>query len=379
MIKVGIENLENFKDFFKGKRVGLITNHTGVDRNLKSTIDILNEKVNLVALFAPEHGIRGDLQAGEKLDTYTDELTGLPVYSLYGETRKPTVEMLENVDVLCFDIQDVGARFYTYIYTMAYGMQAASEQNKEFVVFDRPNPLGGKSVEGNILDLKYRSFVGYYEILQRHGLTVGELAKLFNEEFDINSKLTVIPMTEWTRDMNYFDTKLNWILPSPNLPTIESTFSYLATCYFEGTNMSEGRGTTRPFSQFGSPWLKNKELIKKLNEHNFEGVLFRETYFTPTFSKHQDKFCSGVELIITDYDRFSPVFVGMTILKLIMEMHEEFEFRGPYRRDGQPMINLLVGDKFIRENNLTLDEIKEKFEEDKNKFEVIKRRYHIYE
>jgi|SRR5690625_3309575 len=379
MIKLGIENIDKYLDLFNNKRVGLITNHTGLDQSLKSTIDILNEKVNLVALFAPEHGIRGDLEAGVKLDTYKDEETNLTVYSLYGQTRKPTKEMLENVDILCFDIQDVGARFYTYIYTMAYGMMAAKENNIEFVVFDRPNPLGGKRVEGNILDLKYRSFVGYYPILQRHGLTVGELAKMFNNEFEINSKLTVVPMENWKREMTFFDTKLNYVLPSPNLPTIESTFAYLATCYFEGTNISEGRGTTRPFSQFGAPWLNNKELIKRLNSKNFKGVKFRQSYFTPTFSKHDGNLCRGVELLIEDYESFEPVILGMTILKLINEMHEEFEFRGPYRKDGEPMINLLIGDNFIRENNLTINEIKNKFKEDKQKYEEMKGKYHIYD
>lgn len=379
MIKLGIENIDNYKNIFENKRVGLITNHTGLDKNFKSTIDILNEKVNLVALFAPEHGIRGDLQAGEQLETYIDKETNLTVYSLYGDTRKPTKEMLENLDILCFDIQDVGARFYTYIYTMAYGMMAAKENDIEFVVLDRPNPLGGKIVEGNILDLKYRSFVGYYPLLQRHGLTVGELAKLFNEEYEINSKLHIIPMENWKREMTYFDTKLNYVLPSPNLPTIESTFSYLATCYFEGTNVSEGRGTTKPFSQFGAPWLKNKELVKKLREYNYEGVMFKETYFTPTFSKYNNEFCNGVELYVTNYEKFSPVLVGMTILKLINEMHDEFEFRGPYRKDGEPMINLLIGDNYIRENNLSIDEIKLLFDKDKETFLKTKGKYHLYE
>lgn len=379
MIKLGIENIDQYLDLFKNKRVGLITNHTGVDQTLKTTVEILNNKVKLVALFAPEHGIKGNVEAGEKFETYLDDETKLPVYSLYGKTRKPTPEMLEGIDVLCFDIQDVGARFYTYIYTMAYAMAAASENNLEFVVFDRPNPLGGEVVEGNILDLKYRSFVGYYELTQRYGLTIGELALLFNEKYEINAKLTVIPLKGWKRKTTYFETDLNWILPSPNLPTIESSFVYLATCYFEGTNVSEGRGTTRPFSQFGAPWLNNKLLIENLNKFDFEGTLFRETYFTPTFSKHKNELCNGVEILITDYNKFRPVYLGMVILKLIDEMHDEFEYRAAFLEKGQPMINLLIGDNFIKDKTLNLEEIKEKLKQDKTKFEKIKRRYHLYE
>ncbi|HHW79480.1 MAG TPA: DUF1343 domain-containing protein [Acholeplasmataceae bacterium] len=379
MIKVGIEQIDKYIDVFKNKKVGLITNPTGVDRNLKSTVDILNEKVDLIALYSPEHGIRGDIQAGEKLDTYTDDITGLPVYSLYGQTRKPTKEMLENIDILCFDIQDVGARFYTYIYTMAYAMMAAKEHDIEFVVFDRPNPLGGEKTEGNILDVTYRSFVGYYPILQRHGLTNGELAKLFNEEYGIGANLTVIPVEGWSRDVEFIETDMHWVLPSPNLPTIESIYAYLATCYFEGTNVSEGRGTTKPFSFFGAPWFKNRELLEELNQFKYPGVVFREAYFTPVFSKHKDELCRGIEIIVTDHREFSPVIVGMTILKLVRKLHDEFEFRGPWSKGGQPMINLLMGDNFIKEDSLTLDEIKTKFRNDEKIFEEVRRKYKIYE
>lgn len=379
MIKFGIERIDDFSHIFKDKKVGLITNPTGVDKNLKSSVDILNEKVNLVSLYSPEHGIRGDLQAGEKLDTYIDEITNLTVYSLYGETKKPTKEMLKGIDVLCFDIQDVGARFYTYIYTMAYAMMAAVENDITFVVFDRPNPLGGIKTEGNILDLEYRSFVGYYPILQRHGLTIAELAKLFNEEYKIGAKLVLIPMEGWKRYDEYKNTNLNWVLPSPNLPTTESIYAYLATCYFEGTNVSEGRGTTRPFNFFGAPWMKNREVIKELKKQEFEGVLFREVYFTPTFSKHKDELCKGIELVITDYNKFTPVILGMTILHIIEDLHDEFDYRGPYSKGGNPMINLLTGDNFIKERTLSIKEIKKKFKKDSEIFEETKRKYHIYE
>lgn len=379
MIKVGIDRIDNYLEIFKDKRVGLITNQTGVDKNLKSTVDILNEKVNLVALFSPEHGIRGDIQAGDKLDTYVDDVTGLTVYSLYGATRKPTKEMLENIDVLCFDIQDVGARFYTYIYTMAYSMMAASEEGIEFVVFDRPNPLGGNKIEGNILDIKYRSFVGYYPILQRHGMTIGELANLFNDEYGIGCKLTVVKLEGWQRSDLMINTDLNFVLPSPNLPSNESLFAYLSTCYFEGTNVSEGRGTTKPFQMFGAPWLDNRKLLKELNSYNFDGVMFREAYFTPLFSKHKDELCRGIELIVTNYETFSPVYIGMVIIKTIMKNHPEFEFRGPWSKGGQPMINLLTGSNYLYENSLSLEEIKTLFESDATKFKATKERYHLYE
>lgn len=299
MFKYGIENLKEYLHIFAGKRVGLITNPTGVDQNFNSTIDILKKETNLKALFSPEHGVRGNLQAGVKLDSYIDEETGIIVYSLYGDKRAPTPEMAEDIDIICYDIQDVGARFYTYIYTMAYSMQAAKRMNKKMVVFDRPNPVGD-TVEGNILDLKYRSFIGYYEIPQRYGLTVGELAMLFNEVFEIGCDLTVVKMSGYSRDTTWYDYNLDYILPSPNLPTVESLFVYLATCIFEGTNMSEGRGTAKPFSLIGAPWLNSDLLIEKLKGHNLPGVKFRKQYFTPIMSKHKDVMCNGIELYVTD-------------------------------------------------------------------------------
>ena len=223
MIKLGIEMLDDHLALFNNKRVGLITNPTGVDQALKTTIEHLREKINLTALYAPEHGVRGNLQAGKRLVDYHDEETGLPVYSLYGETKKPTKAMLEGIDILCFDIQDVGARFYTYIYTMAYAMMGAKEHGKTFVVFDRPNPLGNK-VEGNILDTNFRSFVGYYPLPQRHGLTTGELALLFNEQFDIHCDLKVITMKNYDKTNTHFTYDYPYVAPSPNLPTKDSVF-----------------------------------------------------------------------------------------------------------------------------------------------------------
>lgn len=377
MFKYGIENLDKHLDIFKDKRVGLLTNPTGVDQNFKATVDILNEKTNLTVLYSPEHGLRGNLQAGDKLDNYVDEETNVIVYSLYGEHRKPTKEMLEDVDIICYDIQDVGARFYTYIYSLAYVMIAAKENNKKVVVFDRPNPIGS-DVEGNLLNLKYRSFVGYYPMPQRYGLTVGEIALFFNEEFDINCDLEVIKMSGYKRDTTWYDYDLPFILPSPNLPTVESLFAYLATCIFEGTNVSEGRGTTRPFSIIGAPWLKSKELIKVFEE-KIPHAKFRHLYFTPILSKHKDKLCSGIEIYITDYKKFEPVIAGMIMVKEIEKIHEEFKYNAPWSEFGNRMIDLITGDDFIRKGTLSMSEIKQKFKEDKDSFLIQKEKYHLYD
>ena len=379
MIKVGIERIDAYLDLFKNKKVGLITNPTGVDSKLKSTIDILNELTNLTSLYSPEHGVRGDLQAGVRLDDYRDPLTGCFVYSLYGKNKKPTKEMLENIDVLCFDIQDVGARYYTFIYTMAYAMMACKEHGKQMIVFDRPNPVNATSVEGNILDINFRSFVGYYPIVQRYGLTIGELAHFFNQEYDINCDLTVVEMDGYKREMAFHDTHFNWVFPSPNLPTINSTYAYLATCLFEGTNMSEGRGTTKPFSIIGSPYLKHLEVIKKIETHNLPGIAFRPLHFTPTFSKHQGILCKGIELIITDKHTFRPVKTGYILLDIIKHNHSEFEFRAPYKEGHNPMFDLLTGCNYIRQNEKSLSEQLDIIEKDSKLFETKKRRYHLYD
>lgn len=378
MIKLGIEQLDKHLKLFENQRVGLITNPTGVTQTFKTTIDILAEKTNLVSLFSPEHGIRGNLQAGVKLDTYIDDETGIKVYSLYGDKRAPTKEMFDEIDIICYDIQDVGARFYTYIYTLAYTMQAAKRENKKVVVFDRPN-LVGKEVEGNLLDLKYRSFIGYYEIPQRYGMTVGELASFFNEEFGIDCDLTVVKMEGYKRSMSFDDLKIPYILPSPNLPTIESLYVYLATCIFEGTNVSEGRGTTKPFSIIGAPWLNSQLLIQNLEKHQLPGITFRPLYFTPMFSKHKDEVCSGIELYVTDKDAFKPVITGMILLKEIEKISPEFKYNPPYKEGGNRMIDLNVGDDFIRLNTLTIEEIKEKFTKDEALFNKKAKRYYLYD
>lgn len=377
---LGIENIDNYLDIFNGKRVGLITNPTGITSDFVSSIDVLRNKTNLVALFSPEHGVRASIQAGMSLDTYIDFETGLKVYSLYGKSHKPSKEMMDELDIMSIDIQDNGSRYYTFIYTMAYAMMACAEYNKTFVVFDRPNPIGGLHVEGNHLNVeKYRSFVGYFDIPQRHGLTIGELAKLFNTEFKINCNLVVIPMIGWTRDMDFLDTGLPWILPTPNQPTVASTFCYNATCIFEGTNFAEGRGTTTPFELIGAPWVVSEDLARELNSYNLSGVTFRPQYFTPTFSKYKDELCGGVYLHITDKESFNALKTSWTLLYHIRTKYsQDFKINKPYVEGRPTLFHLEAGSDEIIDNSISLDEQLKLLDEASNDFIVLRKPYLLY-
>jgi uncharacterized protein YbbC (DUF1343 family) len=380
MVKSGIENMQGWSSVLQGKRVGLITNPTGVDSRLVSTIDILKEQVNLVCLYSPEHGVRGDIQAGVAVDNYIDAKSGLQVFSLYGKNKRPTEEILADIDLLAIDIQDVGSRLYTYLYTMAYCMQSCSQYGKRFVVFDRPNPLGGTKVEGNLIREGFTSFVGLYPIPYRYGLTIGETAALFNKEFQIGCDLTVIPMEGWRREMFYEATGLPWVMPSPNMPTIDTAFVYNGSCIFEGSNISEGRGTTKPFELVGAPWLEAESLAEAMNSLNLNGVLFRPAYFTPTFSKHADILCKGVQLHVTDRPSFSPVKTGLHLLKIIREMSgEHFEYLKPYTANGKPMIDYNTGSDLIRTRNFSVEELYSLWMEEADEFARRKEKYHIYQ
>lgn len=378
-VKLGIDNIDSYLHLFDGKRVGLITNTTGVDSNLTSTIDILARKTNLTALFAPEHGVRGHVEAGEKIENEVDIKTGIPVHTLYGTSKRPSKEMLEEVDVLVFDIQDVGSRLYTYLYTMAYAMTSAAELKKEFVVFDRPNPVGGLEVEGNLVQEGFTSFVGGYPIPYRYGLTMGEAALFFNKEFDINATLYIIPMKNWERQMSYEDTGLVWVQPSPNMPTVDTAFIYNATCIFEGTNISEGRGTTKPFELVGAPWLNPYDLADVMNEKELEGVLFRPVYFNPTFSKHQGVLCAGVAIHVTGRQIFKPVLVALHLLSEIKaQNNDEFEYLAPYTEKGKPMIDYNTGSDLIRTTIFDPDDVYQKWQEEAKQFKIVKEKYHLY-
>ncbi|MFC4736968.1 exo-beta-N-acetylmuramidase NamZ domain-containing protein [Bacillus daqingensis] len=378
--KLGVDVLmEDELELVEGKNVGLITNPTGVDQELNNIVDVLFEHpdVELTALYGPEHGIRGDAQAGEYVESYIDEQTGLPVYSLYGETRQPTEEMLEDVDVLLYDIQDVGTRFYTYIYTMAYVMEAAEEYDIPVVVLDRPNPINGEAVEGPVLDPDFESFVGLYPIPLRHGMTSGELAYFFNEEFDINADLSVVEMEGWERWMYYDDTPLHWVLQSPNMPTLDTALVYPGAALIEGTNASEGRGTTKPFELLGAPFVNSTELAAELNALELPGVTFRAASFTPTISKHQGTLSNGVQIHIEDRDAFQPVETGLHIVQTMLELYpNEFEFLGTNFFDN------LIGNSYVRENLLNgvpADEIISKWQDELDDFMDVRADYLLYE
>lgn len=377
---LGIERVDEFKEIFDNKRIGLITNPTGITGDFESSIQVLLEKTNLVALFSPEHGVRGSLQAGQKLTTYTDEETGLPVYSLYGASKKPSKEMMDALDIIAIDIQDNGSRYYTFIYTMAYCMMACAEYDKEFIVFDRPNPINGVKVEGNKLDVeKYRSFVGYYPMVQRHGMTMGELALLFNKEYGINCKLHVIPMKNWERDMDFEETGLPWVIPTPNLPNISTAYVYNATCIFEGTNVSEGRGTTTPFELVGAPWLKSEQLANELNSYNLPGVYFRPQYYTPTFSKYVGELCGGVFVHITNRETFNTVKTSWVMLNHIRTNYSEhFKVNKPYVEGRPSLFEFEAGSDDVIHNTTSLEEQLRVVEEDSKEFEKIRKPYLIY-
>jgi uncharacterized protein YbbC (DUF1343 family) len=316
----------------QGLRVGLITNHTGIDSRRVHGIDRLAEvpRVELVALFSPEHGIRGEAEGGVEIQSQADARTGLPIHSLYGETRKPTLGMLDGLDALLFDIQDVGARYYTYVSTMALAMEAAGEAGIPFLVLDRPNPVGGVAVQGTVLDPEFATFVGLFPVPMRHGMTAGELARLYVGEFGIQVDLKVVPVDGWRREMTFGDTNLPWVAPSPNMPSVESALHYPGTCLFEGTNISVGRGTEVAFQIVGAPWLNGDSLAVAMDRYEIPGVEFQAVHFTPkdpADGKYPDQEVQGVRLISVDSD-YDPTVAALALLRETRRMSgDRWEWR----------------------------------------------------
>ena len=324
-VRAGIDVLESQAfESLKGQRLGLITNHTG--RNLEglNTVEVLSKAqgITLAALFSPEHGFEGKLDIS-KVDNSQDKDTGLVIYSLYGETRKPTPEMLSQIDTIVFDIQDIGARFYTYVSTMGEAMKAAAEQGKRFVVLDRPNPIGGQIVQGPMLDAGQEAFVAFHSLPVRHGMTIGELAKMFRDELKLELELTVVPCEGWTRSMQWDSTGLTWINPSPNMRSLTQAFLYPGVGLLEATNVSVGRGTDTPFQVVGAPWISGRELASELNQIELPGVTFVPIEFTPVSSKHANIACRGIEILITDRNRLESVPVGLAIAKSLRKLYPE--------------------------------------------------------
>ena len=339
------------KDFlpFKGKRIGLVSNMTGVNKRLIPSIDLFFEHpdINLTALYGPEHGIRGDAKEGEQVESSIDPYTNLPVYSLYGKSKKPSKEMLDPVDVIVFDLQDIGSRYYTFIYTMAYVMEACKEHGKQFVVLDRPNPISGEKMEGNLVEDDVRSFVGLLPIPNRHGMTVGELALLYKNEFGYDCDLTVIPMQGWKRKLYFDETGLFWVPPSPNTTNMDMSILYPGTCLVEGTNLSEGRGTTRPFELIGAPFIDGQQLAKEFNQRKVSGVLARPTSFIPFYQKHKEQICGGIQLHVENRHQLNSLEAGITLLETIAEMYPS-DFHFISNENDKYFFDLLAGTKRLK-------------------------------
>ena len=388
-VMTGIDVLEQqaFK-CLQGKRVGLITNPTGVNCHLVSTVDVLNNApgVNLVALYGPEHGVRGDVHAGDKVDNIKDAKTGLPVYSLYGKTRKPTAEMLKDIDVLVYDIQDIGCRSFTFISTMGLAMEAAAENGKEFVVLDRPNPIGGLKVEGNITDNDCISFVSQFKIPYLYGLTCGELAQMLNGERmltnSVQCKLTVVKMKNWKRKMNYAATGLQWIPSSPHIPQAVTAYYYPTSGILgELGYLSIGVGYTIPFQMFAASWINAIQLADAMNAHHLSGVTFRPIYLKPFYSVGKGEQMQGVQMHITDYQSVQLTPIQFILIEEIARLYPEHSVMEHADTKRFGMFDKVSGSKQIRErlalHNRWAD-VKSYWDKDVEAFKVLSKKYYLY-
>ncbi|MBI3400691.1 MAG: DUF1343 domain-containing protein [Acidobacteria bacterium] len=370
-----------------GKRIGVACNPASVDRDLRHIADRIftHAGARLAAIFGPQHGFRSDVQEN-MIETghAIDDIRRVPVYSLYSETREPTAQMLRDVDVLVIDLQDVGTRIYTYIYTMANCLIAARKHGKKAIVCDRPNPIGGVAVEGPMLVKGFESFVGMYPIPVRHGMTIGEVARLFNEEFGIGADLEVVAMEGWHREMYFDATGVPWVLPSPNIPTLDSAIVYPGTVLFEGTNVSEGRGTTRPFELIGAPWVVGEHFADALNRLDLPGVRFRPVVFEPTFHKHARTACGGCQIHVLDRSTFRPVETGVALLEAFRAAgRDRFAWREPpYEYEAtRPPIDILAGSPALREAieaGVSASDIARSWQESVRAFEKTRARFLIY-
>lgn len=379
-VRCGVDNRSALLDALAPGRVGLITNHTGLTSSGEPTAVALmkNPDITVDRMFAPEHGLAGEIEDLGGIDDTTDPVTGLSVFSLYGVTEEPSAEALQGLDALVFDIQDIGARYYTFNWTMIKCMKAAARVGTRFVVLDRPNPITGSRVEGNVSRTEFSSLIGLYPCAARHGMTSGEIALYVNEEYSVGADLTVVPMLGWSRGMWFDQTGLTFVPPSPNTTGLNMVTLYPGTCLFEGTNLSEGRGTSAPFEVIGAPWLDPVDLAARLEDPGLPGVWFRPTYFIPYTSKHAGRRCGGVHVHIRDRCDVDAFGVGLHMLYAVRNSAPEFEWRND---PGRYAIDLLAGTDELRlalDEGATPDDLTAAWSEGLELFEEVRRGYLMY-
>lgn len=384
-VKLGLEVL--LERDLGGQKIGLVCNQASVNHQFQHAADLFHQSTNfnLTTLFGPQHGIRGDVQDNMVETPHTaDRVTGLPIYSLYSETREPTPEMLDDVDVLICDLFDVGCRIYTFVYTIANCMRVAGRLGKKVIVCDRPNPINGAAVEGNVLDPQWASFVGLYPIPTRHGMTAGELALMFQKNFGVECDLEVVKMEGWTRDLWYDETDAPWVLPSPNMPTLDAATVFPGTVMFEGTQVSEGRGTTRPFELVGAPFIQAEDYAAHLNALNLPGVYFRAANFLPTFQKHHGIACGGVQIHVLDRHQFKPVLTGVAMVKAVRELcGDKLQWKQPpyeyvYDRNPFDVINGTDQIRLLIEQDAPLAEFESWWQPQEQEFLKLRKEFLLY-
>jgi uncharacterized protein YbbC (DUF1343 family) len=386
MVRLGSDLLFS-SSRLRGARIGVVCNHASIDRGFVHVLDRVatSPGVTLAAIFGPQHGFRSDVQDNMVETPHLDDPgRRVPIYSLYSETREPTAEMLRGLDAFVIDLQDIGARIYTYIYTMANCLRAAKRHGVQVIVCDRPNPIDGTDVEGALLAAGFESFVGQFPIPMRHGMTIGELARLFNEHFGIGAPLDVVKMEGWRRDMYADATDLPWVMPSPNMPTLDTAIVYPGTVLFEGILLSEGRGTTRPFELVGAPWIEAESFARDMNALKLPGAYFRPAVFEPTFQKHAKQACGGCQIHVTDRAAFRPVLTGVALIAMFHRSNPSaFAWRQPpyeYEHDKMP-IDILAGSSTLRgqiESGVPASEIAAGWSDDEAAFRTLRQKYLLY-
>lgn len=390
-VLTGLDILKEKKfEILHGKKIAIVCNQATIDHQLLHILDLLlpyhQEKfLEIKAVFGPQHGLWGHTQDNMiEWEGYLDEQTGLRIFSLYGQERKPTLNMLQDVDTLLIDLPDIGSRYYTFIWTMALCMEAGQENKIKVIVLDRPNPISGTQIEGTVLDSSYRSFVGLYPLPQRHGMTLGEIAWYLQDRFFPQLQLKVIRMKGWKRSYYFPQTQLPWVMPSPNMPLWETALVYPGMCLLEGTNLSEGRGTTRPFEIFGAPWIDGRRLCQELNAKNLPGVYFRAIQFLPTFQKFKDELCQGAFIHVTNRLSYQPVLSTVHLLQCIIRLYpNHFRWKNPpyeYEYEKMPF-DILAGNSWLREmieQQTPLKIIRQKMEEELQAFLPLRQKYLLY-